>query len=122
MAKNVTAETEVMDYKIATGRLVDKIVTTYRGYLIEKVSFKDGLRYTVRLGPLGKPSLDLHIVNKLNKVFIEFWPLNHATPLLVLERDLSNNIDELYRDIASILSMLWSVKKRKRSRLVLRRS
>ncbi len=112
-----------MDYKIATGRLVDKLVTTFRGYLLEKVSFRDGLRYTVRLGPIGKPSLDIHIVNRLNKLFIEFWPLNHASPLLVLERDLREDIDNVYRDISSILSMLWSVKRpRKRARLTVRRS
>jgi len=113
----VTTETEVMDYKIATGRLVDKIVTAYRGYLVEKVSFKDGLRYTIRIGPIGKPSLDIHIVNKLNKLFVEFWPMNHASPLLVLERDLRNSIEDVYRDISSILSMLWSVKKVRRRRV-----
>ncbi len=102
-----------MDYRIATGKLVDKLITTYRGYLVEKVSFKDGLRYRLRLSVSSKIPLDIHVVNKFDKIFIELWPINHATPLLVIEKSVYDNIEDIYHDLNLILSTLWKVKTRK---------
>ncbi len=109
---------DYMEYRIAIGRLVDKLIMAYRGYLIEKISFRDGLRYRLRLSVNDKLPVDLHVVNKFDKIFIELWPINRATPLLVLEKSINENLDSIYRELTLILSTLWKVKVRKHRKLI----
>ncbi len=96
-----------VDAKIITGRIVDKLLDLRGSYLVEKVSFPYGLRYRVRIQRPGEGhAVDVHVVNKLDKLFIELWLPNHASPVLVLERDFTQDVDSLVREILSVIAVL----------------
>ena len=92
---------------LIAGLVVDLLLTTYDAYLIEKISFPGGSRYTIRLKS-GNNVLDLHVVAKSNRIFVEFWLPNHATPILVFEHSDVNNANEILRDITRLLTIIWN--------------
>ncbi len=99
--------TALTDTKIVTGRIVDKLLDLAGSCLVEKISFPHGLRYRVRIQRPGETSaIDVHIVNKSDKLFIELWLPNHAAPVLVLERDFKADVDSLVKEIVNVIAIL----------------
>ncbi len=104
-----------MDYRIAAGKVVDKLLNMFNSYLVEKISFPDGLRYRVRILDAEDKFLDVDVVNRFDKLFIELWLPNYATPFLVIERSAHENVDDIVRDVARIITILWRVRKRRKA-------
>jgi len=102
-----------IDYRIAAGKVVDRLLNMFNSYLLEKISFPDGLRYRVRILTSGDRFLDVHVVNKMDKLFIELWLPNYATPFMVIERSARDDVDDIVKDIARLISILWRVRKRR---------
>jgi len=99
--------TVLTDAKIVAGMIVDKLLDLRGSFLVEKISFPQGLRYRVRIQAPGElEAIDIHIVNKSGKLFIELWLPNHAAPVLVLERDFSQDVDSLVREIINLIAIL----------------
>lgn len=104
-----------IDYRIAAGKVVDKLLNMFNSYLVEKISFPDGLRYRVRILATEDRFLDVDVVNRFDKLFIELWLPNYATPFLVIERSAREDVDNIVKDVARIITILWRVRKRRRT-------
>jgi len=111
---------QVSDFKIITGRIVDRLLDIYNSHLVEKISFSDGLRYRLRIFSPDNRSLDIHIVNKFDKLFIELWLPNYASPLIVLERSATQDVESIVREIVDLVSILWRASKRRRRKVAAR--
>ncbi len=93
-----------MDSKLIAGLVTDLLVSTGNAYLIEKISFRNGSRYTIRV--FSKIPIDLHIVSKGDSVFVEFWSPHYASPILIIEYSGMRSPTLLYREIQTILSII----------------
>ncbi len=99
------------DARMIAGMIADSLMTECDAHLVEKISFSTGSRYTIRLH--GSSSVDLHIVGRRRKVFVELWLRAHASPVLVLEYEACARVSEVMSDILRALSMLQSQEARR---------
>ena len=65
------------------GLVADLLMRTCNASSVERQSFIDGSRYMVRFS--DNHNMEVHLIDKGEKLFAEFWISTYATPLMIIE-------------------------------------
>ncbi|MFB6469927.1 MAG: hypothetical protein TU36_001635 [Vulcanisaeta sp. AZ3] len=76
-----------MSTRIA-GLVADLLMRTCNAISVERQQFMSGSRYMVRFS--GDSNVEVHLVDKDEKLFAEFWINTYATPIMIIEYMRSN--------------------------------
>ncbi|GAB6948330.1 hypothetical protein JCM16161A_24600 [Vulcanisaeta sp. JCM 16161] len=71
-----------MTMRIA-GLVADLLMRTCNASSVERQSFIDGSRYMIRFS--DNNNMEVHLVDKGERLFAEFWINTYATPLMIIE-------------------------------------
>jgi hypothetical protein len=67
---------------------------------VERMQFHGGSRYMVRFMFNG---VEVHIVGKGDRLFVEFWISRYATPIVVMDYTGLGDADSVCREICSMI-------------------
>ena len=65
------------------GVVADLLMRTCNVSSVERQSFIDGSRYMIRFS--DNHNMEVHLVDKGERLFAEFWINTHAAPLMIIE-------------------------------------
>ncbi|WP_054842378.1 hypothetical protein [Vulcanisaeta distributa] len=65
------------------GLVADLLMRTCNASSVERQSFIDGSRYMIRFS--DNHNMEVHLVDKGERLFAEFWVNTYATPLMIIE-------------------------------------
>ncbi len=93
-----------MSVRIA-GLVADLLMRTCNASSVERQSFADGSRYMVRFSENN--NMEVHLVDKGEKLFAEFWIATYATPVMIIEY-LYSNIEpfDVCKEICDLIQII----------------
>ncbi|WP_069806405.1 hypothetical protein [Vulcanisaeta thermophila] len=86
------------------GLIVDLLMRTCNATSVERQAFTSGSRYMVRF--YGEHHMEVHIVNKDERLFAEFWIPTYATPIMIIEYFSHVEPQEICREICDMVHVM----------------
>lgn len=88
------------------GIIADLLMRTCNATTIERQAFSTGSRYMVRFN--GETHMEVHIVNRDERVFAEFWLPTYATPIMIIEYLVRTEPQSICREICDMVQVIYN--------------